>query len=108
MSLDASFSLHQILKIPFFPFGSAGSLLLHRLFLAAVHGVLTGVASLVAAHGLKSAGPVVWHMDLVVPWHVESSWARDQTHVSCTGRQILIHCATREVLSLYQSFTNSH
>ena len=33
---------------------------------------------------------------LVAPQHVESSWTRDQTHVPCTGRWILIHCATRE------------
>ena len=26
---------------------------------------------------------------LVAPWHVESSWTRDQTHVPCFGRQIL-------------------
>ena len=26
-----------------------------------------------------------------------SSWTRAQTHVPCTGRQILNHCATREV-----------
>ena len=33
---------------------------------------------------------------LVAPWHVESSRTRDRTHVPCTGRQILIHCTTRE------------
>ena len=33
----------------------------------------------------------------VAPWHVESSWTRDWTRVPCIGRQILIHCATREV-----------
>ena len=33
---------------------------------------------------------------LVAPQHVESSWTRDRTHVLCTGRWILIHCATRE------------
>ena len=31
------------------------------------------------------------------PMYVESSWTRDQTHVPCIGRQILIHCTTREV-----------
>ena len=31
----------------------------------------------------------LWHMSLVAPWHVESSWTRDQTHVPCIGRQIL-------------------
>ena len=29
----------------------------------------------------------LWCIDLVVPWHVESSWTRDQTRVSCIGRQ---------------------
>ena len=30
-----------------------------------------------------------------------SSWTRDQTHVPCIGRQILIYCTTREVLALF-------
>ena len=41
------------------------------------------------AHGLNRRG-------LVAPWHVGSSWIRDRTHVSCTGRQILYQWATRE------------
>ena len=49
---------------------------------------------------------------LVAPKHVKSSWIRDQTHVPCTGRWILIHCATREVLipfilNLKDFFSNS-
>ena len=28
---------------------------------------------------------------------MESYWIRDQTHVPCIGRQILIHCITKEV-----------
>ena len=35
-------------------------------------------------------------MELVALWHVRSSWIRDQIRVPCTGRQILIHCATKE------------
>ena len=35
-------------------------------------------------------------MGLVVPWHVGSSWTRDQTRVSCIGKQSLYHWATRE------------
>ena len=31
-----------------------------------------------------------------VPWHVKSSWTRDQTYVPGTGRWILHHWATRE------------
>ena len=40
----------------------------------------------------------LWPTGLVAPHHVESSWTRDWIHVSCIGRQILIHWATREVL----------
>ena len=36
-------------------------------------------------------------MGLVALWYVESSQTRDQTHAPCIGRQILIHCTTREV-----------
>ena len=32
----------------------------------------------------------LWHTGLVAPWHLESSWARDQTCISCIGRQILL------------------
>ena len=39
-------------------------------------------------------------MGLVAPRQVESSWTRDRTHVPCIGRQIFIHCTTREVLLL--------
>ena len=38
-----------------------------------------------------------WHRGLVAPWHVGSPWTRAQTRVPCIGRQILNHCATREV-----------
>ena len=58
--------------------------------LAAVHRLLTVVASLVAEHMLKAHG-------LVALRHVDSSQTRDQTSVPRTGRQILIHCTTREV-----------
>ena len=33
--------------------------------------------------------------------HVASSWARDRTRVCCIGRQVLIHCTTREALFIY-------
>ena len=53
------------------------------------------------AQSLRLAGPRAWarqlfYMDLVAPQHVESSWTKDQTGFPCIGRQILIHCATRE------------
>ena len=38
-------------------------------------------------------------MGLVAPQHVGSSQTRGRTHVPCAGRQILIHCTTREVPS---------
>ena len=34
---------------------------------------------------------------LVALWHMESSWTRNQTHVSCIDRQILNHWTTKEV-----------
>uniref|UniRef100_A0A8B9YGK7 LRRC37A/B like protein 1 C-terminal domain-containing protein n=1 Tax=Bos mutus grunniens TaxID=30521 RepID=A0A8B9YGK7_BOSMU len=37
------------------------------------------------------------HTGLVAPWHVGSSWSRDQTHVSCIGRRTPIHSTSREV-----------
>ena len=40
----------------------------------------------------------VWCTGLAALRQVESSWTRDQTCVSCVGRQILNHWATREVL----------
>ena len=39
-------------------------------------------------------------MCLVAPRYVGSSWTRAQTRVPCVGRQILNHCATREVPGL--------
>ena len=40
----------------------------------------------------------LWCKGLVDPQHVESFWTRDWAHVACIGRQILIYCATRQVL----------
>ena len=39
------------------------------------------------------------HTGLVAPWHVESSQTWHRTCVPCIGRQIPIHCSTREVLA---------
>ena len=41
----------------------------------------------------------LWRTALAAPQHVESSRTRAQTCVPCTGRRILIHCTTREVLN---------
>ena len=36
--------------------------------------------------GSRAQAQQLWSISLVVPWHVESSWTRDQTSVSCIGR----------------------
>ena len=51
-------------------------------------------ASVIVARGLSSHGT-----GIVTPWHVGSFQTRDQTHVSCAGRQILYHWITREAVS---------
>ena len=45
---------------------------------------------------------------LVAPWPVESSWTRDRTHVSYIGRQILLHCVSKEVPLAPSSNFHSH
>ena len=50
--------------------------------------------------GSRAQVQLLWRMGLVALGHVESSWIRDQTRVSCIDRQILYHWATREVPSL--------
>ena len=51
---------------------------------------LIAVASLVAEHRLWVRElQQLWHTGLVALWHVESSWIRDRTPVSCIGRWIL-------------------
>ena len=54
---------------------------------------------LLRSTGSRRAGAQqLWLMGLVAPRHVGSSQTRARTRVSCIGRQILIHCATREAL----------
>ena len=48
--------------------------------------------------GSRAQAQQLWRTDLEAPWHAGSSWIRDQTHVSCIGRWILYHWATREAL----------
>ena len=45
----------------------------------------------------------MWCTGLVALWHMVSSRTRARTRVSCIGRQILNHCATREVPGLFIS-----
>ena len=47
--------------------------------------------------GSSAQAQQLWRTGLVAPWHVRSSQARARIHVSCVGRWILNHCATREV-----------
>ena len=50
----------------------------------------------------------LWHMGLVAPRHVESSWTRDRSCVPSLGRRILNHWTTREVLKFYFQDPMSH
>ena len=83
--------------------GCAGSLHCSGFSLVAESRLLIAVASLVAEHrpqvlGLQQQllGSVVVMHELSCSWHVGSSPIRDGTLVSCIGRQILYHRATRE------------
>ena len=49
--------------------------------------------------GSRAQAQQLWHMGLVAPRHVGSSWTRARTHVPCIGRRIRNHCATREAPS---------
>ena len=73
--------------------------------LVSMCGLLTAAASLVEQRlwspGFSSCSTWAeqwWSTGLAAPQHVDSSWTRDQTSVSCIGRQILIYCTTKEVL----------
>ena len=63
-----------------------------------VRGLLVAMASLIVHRGLWNTGSVVVECGLVALQHVGSSLTRDWTCVSCTGRWILDHWATREAL----------
>ena len=108
-----------------FIFGGVGSSLLHAGFLrcctwAFLIAASEGYSSLqctgfslqwlfvLRSTGFRRAGfsscgtqaQSLWHTKLtglVAPRHVRSSRTRDRTRVPCIGRQILNHCATREV-----------
>ena len=47
----------------------------------------------------------MWYIRLVALWYVGSSWARDQTHVSCIGRQILYHGGTRDAQEYFSNIS---
>ena len=48
--------------------------------------------------GPRAQAQQLWCTSLVALRHVGSPWTRDRTRVLCIGRQIINHCATREVL----------
>ena len=65
-------------------------------------------ASVVVVHGFGSRGSQgsraqaqSCYTGLVALWHVGSSCTRDQTHVSCIGRWILYHSATRKAQLMF-------
>jgi len=60
-----------------------------------------------SVHGIFQARILEW---VAISFSRGSSWPRDQTHipcVSCTGKQILYHCATREALTLTSPYSKS-
>ena len=71
--------------------------------------VVSGGYSLVGVNGLLIAVSIgcevgaqsLWHMGLVAPWHVESSWTRNQTRVPHIGRQIFNHWTTRKTSGMF-------
>ena len=69
------------------------------------HGLLSS-CGVRASHCSRSSccraqaqSSVVVSMGLGAPWHVESSWTRNRTHVPAMGRQILKHWTPRAVLN---------
>ena len=53
--------------------------------------------------GSRAQAQKLWRTGLVALRHVGSSRTRARTHVPCIGRQILNHCATREVPTVWFS-----
>ena len=55
-------------------------------------------------HGLQTVHGILQARTLdrvAISFSRGSSWPRDQTHVSCIGRQILYHCTTWEALTCH-------
>ena len=94
------------LKIFVSLFSYAGSSLLLRLCSSWGEQVLLSGCSVLASRcvgfscGTRALGCLLaqqlWHKDSTAPRHMGSSWTRNQTHISCIGRQILYHRTTRE------------
>ena len=99
-------SWQQFPTILLITFGCAGSSLLRLLLLRSTGS--RAQASAVVAHGLSSCcSPALEHRLNIVVHLVSCSTAygifptRDRSCVSCIGRQILYHWASREALSLF-------
>ena len=43
----------------------------------------------------------LWHMGLVAPWDVESSWTKDWNYVPCIGRWTLNHWTSRRTPGMW-------
>ena len=68
---------------------------------------VSGGCSLLWCVGFSLRGLLLWHTGLVAPWHMGSSWNRDQTSVPCIERWILYHWTTREA-SAWDLFNAAH
>ena len=56
---------------------------------------------LLRSTGSRAQAQQLWHTGLIALWHVGSSQTRARIRVPCIGKQILNHCATREVPKLF-------
>ena len=116
------FSPIYLFKINLFIFGCAGSSLPCRLFSSCREQGLLFVKCCgfsccrvralcwrqqLRFEGSRAQAQQLWRIGLVVPWHVGSSWTRDQTYVSCIGRWILYHQPTREAICHFLISKNS-
>ena len=84
-TLVSSLFAINILPILFFWLVSAWYVFLHPFAFIKLFIWLCQV--LVLAHGLQSVwAQWLWHVGLVAPWHVESSWTRNPTFVPCIAK----------------------
>ena len=65
-------------------------------------------AAVVACTGSGVQAPWLGRVSLIAPWHVESSWTRDQPCVSWVGSRIFNHWTTREVLLSLKNENNCY
>lgn len=92
------------LKIYLFTFGCSGSSLLLGRFSSLASGATLGCGARASHCKVRSIGSRVRRRQqsrctgLAAPRHVGSSPTRDRTRVSCSGRRILYHRVSREVL----------